>query len=88
MARASFVRNLPLRDNQRSENVRREGDTRAEDVVPVSVQLAGTGVLRTLGIPLLDGVPRQVELKLRSTRRFSDGVVRIHYEVDRTAPTG
>ena len=45
-------------------------------------------VLIGSGIPLLDGVPRQVELKLRSTRRFSDGVVRIHYEVDRTAPTG
>jgi dihydrofolate reductase len=47
-------------------------------VVPV---LIGTG------IPLLDATPRQVELKLRSTRKFADGVVRIHYAVDRTAPT-
>ena len=47
-------------------------------VVPV---LIGTG------IPLLDATPRQVELKLRSTRMFADGVVRIHYAVDRTAPT-
>jgi dihydrofolate reductase len=38
------------------------------------------------GIPLLDPTPRQVELKLRSTRRFADGVVRVHYEIDRTAP--
>lgn len=47
-------------------------------VVPV---LIGTG------IPLLDARPREVELKLRSTRRFADGVVRLHYDVDRTAPT-
>jgi len=47
-------------------------------VVPV---LIGTG------IPLLDATPRLVELKLRSTRRFADGVVRLHYDVDRTAPT-
>src|SRR5215217_4177047 len=47
-------------------------------VVPV---LIGTG------IPLLDPSPRQVELKLRSTRRFADGVVRLHYDIDRTAPT-
>jgi dihydrofolate reductase len=46
-------------------------------VVPV---LIGTG------IPLLDATPRQTELKLRSTRRFSDGVVRLHYDIDRTAP--
>ena len=44
-------------------------------------------VLIGTGIPLLDAAPRQVELKLRSTRKFSDGVVRIHYAVDRTAPT-
>ncbi|HEX6574499.1 MAG TPA: dihydrofolate reductase family protein [Gemmatimonadaceae bacterium] len=47
-------------------------------VVPV---LIGTG------IPLLDAKPRQVELKLKSTRRFTDGVVRLHYEIDRTAPS-
>ena len=44
-------------------------------------------VLIGTGIPLLDAAPRQVELKLRSTRKFADGVVRIHYLVDRTAPT-
>jgi dihydrofolate reductase len=44
-------------------------------------------VLIGTGIPLLDATPRQVELKLRSTRKFADGVVRIHYAVDRTAPT-
>jgi dihydrofolate reductase len=44
-------------------------------------------VLIGTGLPLLDAAPRQVELKLRSTRKFSDGVVRIHYIVDRTAPT-
>lgn len=44
-------------------------------------------VLIGTGIPLLDATPRQVELKLRSTRKFADGVVRIHYLVDRTAPT-
>jgi dihydrofolate reductase len=41
-------------------------------VVPV---LIGTG------IQLLDTTPRQAELTLRSTRRFSDGVVRLHYDV-------
>ena len=46
-------------------------------VVPV---LIGTGM------PLLDAAPRSVELKLRSTRRFADGVVRLHYDVDRTGP--
>jgi len=43
-------------------------------VVPV---LIGTG------ISLLDASPRQAELKLRSTRRFADGVVRLHYDVKR-----
>jgi dihydrofolate reductase len=43
-------------------------------------------VLIGTGIPLLDPTPRQVELKLRSTRRFADGVVRVHYDIDRTAP--
>jgi putative ABC transport system permease protein len=55
VTRATFVRNLPLRDNQRFENVLREGQTARADVVPVSVQLGGTGVLRTLGVPLLEG---------------------------------
>jgi dihydrofolate reductase len=44
-------------------------------------------VLIGTGITLLDPTPRQVELKVRSTRRFADGVVRIHYDIDRTAPT-
>lgn len=44
-------------------------------------------VLIGTGIPLLDATPREVELKLRSTRRFADGVVRVHYEIDRTAPS-
>jgi len=46
-------------------------------VVPV---LIGTG------ISLLDAAPRQTELKLRSTRRFPDGVVRLHYDIERTTP--
>lgn len=52
-----------------------------EIVVHIVPVLIGTG------IPLLDATPRQVELKLRSTRKFADGVVRIHYAVHRTAPT-
>ena len=55
VARATFVRNLPLRDSQRNENLLREGETTREHAVPVSVQLGGRGVLRTLGIPLIDG---------------------------------
>ncbi|HUQ82221.1 MAG TPA: ABC transporter permease [Gemmatimonadaceae bacterium] len=51
----TLVRALPLRDNQRSENVVRDGSTRREDVVPVSVQLGAPTVLRTLGIALLEG---------------------------------
>lgn len=39
------------------------------------------------GIPLLDPAPRQTELKLKSSRRFANGVVRLHYEIDRTAPS-
>ena len=41
-------------------------------VVPV---LIGTG------IPLLDAKARTRELELKSTRKFSDGVVRLHYVV-------
>jgi len=44
-------------------------------------------VLIGTGISLLDATPRQTELKLRSTRRFADGVVRLHYDIDRTAPS-
>lgn len=47
-------------------------------VVPV---LIGTG------ISLLDPTPRQTELKLKSTRKFADGVVRLHYEIDRIKGT-
>ncbi len=53
--RAALVRNLPLRDNQRSENLLREGDTEREDAVSVEVQAASDGILRTLGIPLVTG---------------------------------
>ena len=48
-------------------------------VVPV---LIGTG------ISLVGPNARQTELKLRSTRRFADGVVRLHYEIVRAAPSG
>ncbi len=41
-------------------------------VVPV---LIGTG------IPLLNPSVKQTELRLRSTRRFADDVVRLHYEI-------
>lgn len=47
-------------------------------VVPV---LIGTG------ISLLDTSPMQAELKLRSTRRFADGVVRLHYDLNQS-PAG
>ena len=39
------------------------------------------------GIPLLDPARRQTELKLKSSRRFANGVVRLHYQIDRTAPS-
>lgn len=42
-------------------------------VVPVII---GTG------ISLFDASPRQTELRLRSTRRFPDGVVRLHYDIE------
>lgn len=47
-------------------------------VVPV---LIGTG------IPLLDATPRKVELELKSTRKFSDGVVRLHYLIEKSSIT-
>ena len=53
--RATLIRNLPLRDDQRTENMFREGATRREDVIPVSVQTASAGVLRALGIELIQG---------------------------------
>jgi dihydrofolate reductase len=43
-------------------------------------------VLIGAGIPLLDTTPRHVELTLRSTRRFADGVVRLSYAVTRDSP--
>ena len=48
-------------------------------VVPV---LIGTG------ITLLDPAPRQAELTLKSTRRFPDGVVRLHYEINHDQSSG
>ena len=47
-------------------------------VVPV---LIGTG------ISLVGPKATQAELTLRSTRRFADGVVRLHYDVVRPAPS-
>lgn len=47
-------------------------------VVPV---LIGTG------ITLLDAAPRHAELTLRSTHRFADGVVKLHYEVIKNQST-
>jgi dihydrofolate reductase len=44
-------------------------------VVPV---LIGTG------ISLLDATPRTTQLKLKSSRRFADGVVRLHYDLKGT----
>ena len=49
------VRTLPLRDQVRRENVVREGATRADDRVGLGVQASAPGVLRALGIPLLEG---------------------------------
>jgi len=40
------------------------------------------------GIPLLGPKRRTRELRLRSTRRFVDGVVRLHYELSPPAATG
>ena len=40
-------------------------------------------ILIGTGIPLLDAKSRETELKLRSTKRFADGVVRLHYDVQR-----
>jgi putative ABC transport system permease protein len=68
VTRASFVRNLPLRDNQRSENVIREGEPRETGMVPVTVQLAGTKMLQTLGIPLLEGRDFDATDRVGSTR--------------------
>jgi dihydrofolate reductase len=39
------------------------------------------------GIPLLNPARRQTELKLKSSRRFANGVVRLHYQIDRSAPS-
>jgi dihydrofolate reductase len=38
------------------------------------------------GIPLVAPRHRDVRLRLRSSRRYPDGVVRLHYEVPREAP--
>jgi len=42
-------------------------------------------VLIGTGIPLLDPTARQIELKLKSTRKFADGVVRLHYQLPATS---
>jgi dihydrofolate reductase len=39
------------------------------------------------GIPLIGPGKRTVRLKLLSTKKFSDGVVRLHYEVSRARPS-
>ena len=39
------------------------------------------------GIPLIAPRQRTVPLKLLSTKKFSDGVVKLHYEVEKTKPT-
>lgn len=38
------------------------------------------------GIPLLQPAQRTIPLKLRSSRSFADGVMRLHYQVQRAAP--
>jgi putative ABC transport system permease protein len=53
--RVTAVRNLPLRDDQRNENVLREGETRREDALGVTVQAVSAGALRTLGVPIVEG---------------------------------
>jgi len=42
-------------------------------------------VLIGAGIPLIAPRHRDVPLRLRGTRRYRDGVVRLHYEIDRHA---
>jgi dihydrofolate reductase len=54
-----------------------DGNCLDQIVVHVVPVLIGTG------IPLFAPGPRDTQLALRSTRRFSDGVVRIHYDVKR-----
>ena len=39
------------------------------------------------GIPLIEPRRRDIELRLLSTRRFADGVVRVRYAVERTTVT-
>ena len=40
------------------------------------------------GIPLIGPGRRTVSLKLLSTKKFSDGVVRLHYQVSEARPSG
>jgi dihydrofolate reductase len=40
------------------------------------------------GIPLIGPRRRTVPLKLLSTKKYSDGVVRLHYEVSEARPSG
>ena len=55
VASASAVRMLPLRDTPRNETVIREGASDPQDRLGIAVQAASAGVLRTLGIALIDG---------------------------------
>ena len=45
-------------------------------------------VLLGAGIPLLAAKPRDVSLRLRETRAYPDGVVRLRYDVVQPAPSG
>jgi putative ABC transport system permease protein len=51
----SLVRNLPLRDGVRPENILRDGEVGQENMLGINVQVASTGALRTLGIPIMEG---------------------------------
>ena len=51
----TLVRNLPLRDAQRTENAGVHGDIDHLGDISIDVQAAGADVTRTMGIALLDG---------------------------------
>jgi predicted permease len=55
VSEVSVVRNLPIRDDQRFENLLREGTTGHVNHQGVVVQAASAGYLRTLGALLLEG---------------------------------
>jgi dihydrofolate reductase len=56
-----------------------QADALDELIIHIVPVLIGTG------ISLVGPNARQTELALRSTRRFADGVVRLHYEIVRAA---